>query len=372
MQRKIGFVVNACWNVFNFRKGLVMHFLRQGHRVLVFAPEDGYADKVRAWGVEVVPVNIQSSGTNPLRDIAYYRQLIRAFKKTMPDILLGFTIKPNIYGSLAAFILGIPIISNVSGLGTVFLWKGWVNRVARTLYRRAFSRTDFIFFQNAEDRADFLKQIPVNESKTGLLPGSGIDLAHFQSPPPTFSGPTTFLMISRLIVEKGVEEYAQAARLVKQAHPDCQFILIGTLDPGHARTVAPVLVDSWVKDGILAYLQPVDDIRPVINMADVVVLPSYREGTPRTLLEAAAMARPIIATDVPGCREVVDDGKNGFLCAARDTESLASRMKLFLAMTKEEKRTMSTASRILVEERFDESVVIGEYERRIDSLLTSR
>jgi glycosyltransferase involved in cell wall biosynthesis len=369
MAFKIALVLNTSWNAFNFRKGLINSFLASGNEVLIIAPEDEYSNDLIGWGVTYHPINLKSTGMNPLEDWKYKSDLQRILKSEKPDVLLGFTIKPNIYGALAARSLRVPMICNVSGLGTTFLWKGWLKRIAVTLYNRSFSRTDYIFFQNADDRKLFLEHVSVSEQKTGLLPGSGINLEEYRASPLQLRKPLTFLMIARLIVEKGVREFIEAAKIVHQSHPDIRFELIGKYDPEHSRSISQEEFASLAINGI-NYRSEERDIISVIEKADVIVLPSYREGTPRTLLEAAAMGRPLIATDVPGCREVVDDGINGFLCKERSSNSLAQKISLFIALSEDEQRRMGIASRRLVEDRFDEKIVIEEYSRKIQQLLT--
>ncbi len=367
MSRKIVLLLNSTWNAFNFRKGLIEAFLAAGDEVVVIAPKDEYTDRLVAWGVRFIDIRLEGTGMNPMEDWRYKQTLARLMKVEKPDIVLSFTIKPNIYGAMAAHSLRIPIICNVSGLGTTFLWKGWVQRMAVALYNRGFRRANYIFFQNNDDRTLFLEHVRVDQSKTGLLPGSGIDLNTFKAEPPTFQSPLKFLMISRLIVEKGINEFVTATQAIdpSKAH----FTLIGKYDPAHKRSISAEDFQILLASSI-AYLDHQDDVKSMIAQADVVILPSYREGTPRTLLEAAAMSRPLIATDVPGCREVVQDGVNGFLCKAEDANSLAQKINLFLALSPAEHRAMAQASRRLVEERFDEKIVIGEYLRMISRLVT--
>lgn len=366
MSRHIAILVNTAWNAWNFRQGLIRTLVKEGHQVTVIAPADGYEKHLNTLGAGFQNISLDTTGTNPLKDRKYRRELRRILKESKVDIALGFTIKPNIYGALACRSLGIPIICNVSGLGTTFLIKGWVRHAAVMLYNRAFRSADFVFFQNADDRALFLENVRLTKSMTGLLPGSGIDTDKFKAPSPAFKPPVHFLMVSRLIVEKGVIEYAHAAMEVKRKHPEVKFTLIGTYDPGHSRSISPEAFLHVQK--AVEHLGHQDNIREHLETADVVVLPSYREGTPRTLLEAAAMSRPLIATDVPGCREVVQDGVNGFLCKAQDGHSLARKMELFIALTTEEKQAMANASRQWVQQRFDEQVVIDEYLRKIKQL----
>ncbi len=368
MPLKIAIILNTSWNAFNFRKGLIQHFLSLGHEVIIIAPADESVESLIRWGARHIDIPLDKGGMNPMKDLKYQRSLMTILKVEKPNIALTFTIKPNIYGSLACSACRIPVINNVSGLGTTFLWKGWVQRLATILYQRAFNRSNFIFFQNKDDRELFLQHVNTPVSKTGLLPGSGIDLVFYNSPPPLFDRPLRILMIGRLIIDKGVREFLTTAAQLKGECPDLEFSLAGGYDASHKRSIPVDEFTHLQKSKTVKYFGQINDVKKALAEADLIVLPSYREGTPRTLLEGAAMSRPLIATDVPGCREVIDDGINGFLCEKESSESLVRKIKLFLSLTTEEKIQMATASRKLVENRFDESIVIGEYMRKINQL----
>jgi glycosyltransferase involved in cell wall biosynthesis len=262
--------------------------------------------------------------------------------------------------------LGIPVINNVCGLGTVFLNKGLVSIVALTLYKIAFRFPRKIFFQNPDDRELFLLKKLVEASSTDLLPGSGIDLTYF-SPynKPKIEKQFTFLMISRIIHDKGVVEFIEAARLIKHQFPGIEFQLLGAIDEKHKRGISRELVQSWIDSGLIKYLEPAEDVRPAIAASDCVVLPSYREGTPRTLLEAAGMAKPLIATNVPGCRQLINHGENGFLCRLKDATDLAHQMEKMFLLTSEQRDDMGANSRKMVEKDYDEQLVINKYLRSI-------
>jgi glycosyltransferase involved in cell wall biosynthesis len=300
------------------------------------------------------------SGANPwadLRLLARYRTLLRQLR---PAAYLGYTIKPNIYGSLAAASLGIPALPNVSGLGTAFIRGGALQGVVTALYRVGFARAPVVFFQNDEDRQLFVARRIVRADQARVLPGSGVDLERFApaSPPPH---PLTFLLIARLLRDKGVVEFADAARSLRAELPNARFQLLGPIDEGNRTAISRAELDSWVRDGVIEHLGTTDDVRPSIAAASAVVLPSYREGLPRSLLEAGAMARPLIATDVPGCRDVVEEGVNGYLCRARDARSLAQAMRRFADLPRAERLAMGDAGRRKVQERFSEEFVVRAY-----------
>ena len=359
--RRLVLGANSSLNVVSFRQGLIRGLEARGYEVVVVAPVDPSAEaRMSELGVERIIVDLERSGLNPLADLLLLSSYRRILKRLRPVAYLGFTIKPNIYGCLAATLAGIPAIPNVSGLGTAFIRRGPLLRLVTSLYRLAFRRAAIVFFQNPDDRALFRELGIVREGQGRLLPGSGIDLDRFK-PSPLPDGPTIFLLIARLLGDKGVREYVAAARQLRDELPDARFQLLGPLDERNRTAIPRAELDGWIAKGAIEYLGATDDPRPAIAGASVVVLPSYREGLPRTLLEGAAMARPVIATDVPGCREVVEDGVNGVLCEVRDPASLANAMKRLAGLSAKARTAMGRAGRRLVEDRFSESLVIEAY-----------
>lgn len=358
---KIAFVANTCWNIYNFRRGLVHYFLQQGDEVVVLAPRDEYTDLILEWGVKFIDTPLEGTGTNPFKDFLYFRQLRNAIGHERPVAILSFTVKSNIYASLVGRISAVPVICNVSGLGTVFLVKGLAGVVALLLYRLAFRFSSHVFFQNRDDQELFTKHVPVSKQKMSILPGSGIDTQAFTFQDYRNNDKIKFLMIGRVIVEKGVREYVEAAVSFKD-DPNVSFTLIGRLDESHSRSITQKEVDGWVANGWIDYLDHSDNIKEYIADHDAVVLPSYREGTSRTLLEGGAMGRPLITTDVPGCREVVEDGYNGFLCKPKNVKSLEDKIRLFMSLSYEERNQLAKNSRKLVEDKFNEKRVIDAYD----------
>ena len=313
--------VNAAWNIWNFRRPLVEALAADGHQITVLAPPDASVAKLESLGCRFLPLEMNVKGLNPLQDVKLIGRMRKTFRKERPDAIFSYTIKNNIFGALAARALRIPFIPNVTGLGTAFLSGGFLQFVAEGLYRSAFSKLHVVFFQNEDDRSLFLERKLVTAEQTRLLPGSGIDLNHFgEADYPSDSEAPVFLMIARLLRDKGVLEYVAAARKVKSEHPRARFQLLGAVDAANRTAIDAATVTSWQEEGVIEYLGTADDVRRYISAAHCVVLPSYREGAPRTLIEASAMARPLIATDVPGCRSVVDDGENGYLCRVRDSD----------------------------------------------------
>ena len=368
--RTVVISINASWNIYNFRRGLIRALQEAGYRVVALSPLDDHSPRLAELGVEHVPIAMDSSGVSPLRDLGLLLRYRRALARIRPDAFLGYTAKPNVYGSLAARSLGIPVVNNVSGLGTAFIRRGLLTRIVKRLYRLAFRGSATVFFQNPEDLDLFVRERIVRPQKSALLPGSGIDLARFapQEKPAEEDG-FAFLLVARLLWDKGVGEYVEAARQVRRTHPDVRFRMLGFLDAANRRAVPRAEVERWIAEGVVDYLGEADDVRPFIAAADCVVLPSYREGLPRVLLEAAAMARPVIATDVPGCRHVAEEGVNGFLCAVSDAASLADAMRRMLALAPERRAAMGAAGRARIEREFDERIVAARYFEAIEKAL---
>lgn len=369
---RIVICVNTAWNLMNFRAGLIRALVSAGYEVVAVAPDDKYAAGLQALGCRFVPFHMENGGTNPLKDALLLWRFTRLFARERPDVYLGYTVKPNVYGSLAAHMLGIPVINNIAGLGAVFIKDGWLVWVVRRLYRAALRRSAKVFFQNRDDQQLFIGGGLVQSDVTELLPGSGIDLDHFvPNPKSTSNGGNSkfrFLLIARMLRDKGVGEYVDAARLVRKQFPQVECCLLGPLDVQNPAAVSRAEMDAWVASGDVNYLGVSDDVRTEIADADCVVLPSYREGTSRTLLEAAAMARPIITTDAVGCREVVRDSVNGYLCNVRDAADLAQKMEKMLSLSSEQRVEMGRRGRQKVESEFDEQIVVGKYLRAIKAL----
>ena len=356
--------VNAAWNIWNFRRALVSALLEDGHQVTILAPEDDSVEPLRGLGAAFQPLAISSKGLNPLEAPGLYRSYSAAFRALRPDCVLGYTIKPNLFGAMAARAQAIPFIPNVTGLGTAFLSGGVLQFLAERLYTRAFRGLPVVFFQNADDRDLFVARGLVRPAQTRLLPGSGIDTDHF-APAPLPDGPPVFLMIARLLRDKGVREYVDAARAIRAEHPQAEFRLLGEVGAANRSAIGRAELDGWCREGVITYLGTVPDVRPAIMQAHCVVLPSYREGAPRTLIEAAAMARPLIASDVPGCRAVVEDGRTGLLCAPRDADALAAACAQYLALSAPAQTAMGAAGRARMVAEYDHSHVIAAYRQAL-------
>lgn len=363
---KIVICINTAWNILNFRQGLIKALLHDGHEVIALAPHDPFADELVALGCQFVDMPMPNGGTNPIDDLRLLSRMKAYFRKERPDVLLSYTAKPNIYGSMAARAVGIPVINNVAGLGAVFISKSLLTVVVKILYRHALRSSTRVFFQNATDRDLFVAERLVDVKRTDLVPGSGIDLQRFQ--PQTkerAGGPFRFLLIGRMLRDKGVVEFVEAARQLARRHHNVEFALLGAADYDNPAAISRQQVDEWVNEGVVMYLGTRKDVRAEIAAADCVVLPSYREGTPRTLLEAAAMAKPIVATDAVGCREVVANGENGLLCRVADVADLADKLEQMLLLGDETRAKMGAAGRLKMQREFDECLVIEHYRQAV-------
>ena len=367
MSKSIAIVINTSWNIYNFRLGLLRALQKDGYKIIAIAPKDVYSEKLETLGFEYHEIKMNNKGTNPVEDIKLIWDFYRLYQKIKPDALLMYTIKPNIYGSMAAGILGIPVISNISGLGTVFLSNGFSSKVARLLYKIALKIPKKVFYQNSYDRELFVSSGLVDMERTDLLPGSGIDTERFKpidSVGEEKEDIVRFLFVARLLKDKGLLEYVDAARAFIQ-HDNVECNIMGAFYPGNPTAISENEMQVWEDAGVVHYLGVSDDVPSVMRKHDCIVLPSYREGLSRVLLEAASLEKPIITTDVPGCKEVVDDGINGYLCNVKSVSSLIEKMHKVLLLSPRERDEMGKKGRVKVISEFDEKFVIEKYKKAL-------
>ena len=372
IRRRIVISSSTSWALYNVRRNLIARLIEMGHEVVAAAPTDSYTTKLVELGCRHVDLPIDNTGTSIFTDLRLFLRFRQLMAECRPDLFLGFTVKPNIYGSLAARLSGVPVINNVTGLGSAFAPGSRLRPLVIFLYRLALRRSHCVFFQNADDQALFGALRIGDADRTALLPGSGIDLTHFEPGPSddaAADGPVTFLLVSRLIREKGIDDYVAAARSLLPQFPTLRFQILGPLEPDNPSAVGRERLNQWQAEGLIDYLGEAADVRPALSAADCIVLPSYyREGVPRSLLEGAALAKPVITTDMPGCRDAVIDGETGLLCRPRDPLDLARQMAVIARMSTADRRAMGEAGRLLMAQRFDESVVIDRYMAAIDSV----
>lgn len=368
---KILFCDNSLRELLNFRKVVIDTYVAWGCEVVLVAPKncDYEPESSR---IRVVPVKMERSGKNPFQDLKYCHTLWVIYRKERPDYIFHYTIKPNIYGTLAAAICRIHSSAMIAGLGYVFNKAGIGNRVARGLYRFALWFSDFVLVLNDYNYRFLQDNRVVASQKLILLKGGeGVDLSHFRPRETTErSDKIRFLMISRLLYDKGYQEYVDAAKAIRRIYPECEFQLLGSIDPDYPNHVPGQKVLKDQEEGHIQYLEYHPDVQPYIRQVDCIVLPSfYNEGLSRVLMEGLAMGKPIITTDIPGCRETVTEGKNGYLIRPRDTESLIEAVKKFLSLSYTDREAMGRYGRRMAEEVFDIQEVVKIYKRITDKQL---
>jgi len=366
----VAIVLNTSWNIYNFRLALIHALRNVGYTVVLIAPRDEYSQKLEEEGFLYYDIKMNNKGMNPFEDLLLIHDFYKLYRKIKPDILLNYTIKPNIYSSLAAKCLGIPVINNITGLGTVFLNNNISSHIARWLYKISLYKNSVVF-QNRDDMRLFVEKKLLKEKSVTLIPGSGIDTKRFKSKERVSKNKKfTFLMIARLIKDKGIKEYIEAIRLVRQSanYKNCTFKILGSLYLSNPTAISGQELDSWIEEGLIEYLGHSDNVQEEIDKVDCVVLPSYREGLSRVLLEASSMEKPIITTNVPGCRDVVDAGVNGYLVEVKNSVDLAEAILKMVNLPTEELIRMGEEGRKKVVNNFSQQKVIDKYLSLLEGL----
>ena len=366
---KITVVTNTSWNIFNFRLPLLRELRKSGHDIYIIAPEDEYSEHLKVDFDEFHSIKISRKGYNPFKDFMFFWQLLDRYKKIRPDLTIHYTIKPNIYGSLAAFCTKVPTINNVTGLGTVFLHDNLGSKIAKLLYKISFKKSELVFFQNPTDKALFVDMGLCPKDVAGLVPGSGIDVDYFKQERLNEQKVFTFAYVGRMLFDKGIIELIEAIKAFKIIGGKAKFIFAGQLETEAGLGIDLTVMNEWVEKGIIEYAGLVSDMKEFLKGIDCVILPSYREGAPRALLEAASMSIPLIATDVPGCREVVINEENGILCKPKNANSLLEALKKMVSLPLDKRLSMGKAGRKKVVECFSNKIVISKYQTAISDLV---
>lgn len=363
-KKKILFCDNTLWGLVNFRGAVIRHLLSKGFEIVLVAPQDEttFMKTVIPEGVRYIPVHMNRCSQNPFHDLKYFFALYKIYRDEAPDYIFHYTIKPNIYGSFAASLLRIPNTDIITGLGHALVGNSIKNRIAAALYASGLRCANSVFVLN-QFIADYVKERRICRSRKVVLlkGGEGVCLDRFPMTDHT-SESTIFLMVGRLLKDKGYNEYVQAAREVLQRGWKVRFQILGPLDYSYPKHITQEELDRDVSDGIIEYLGVTDHVQQYLQQKGVViVLPSYHEGLNRSLMEACSSGCPIITSDIPGCRETVTEGENGFLVPPRNAELLAEAMIRYLKLTPEEKNSFSLSSRKKAEKVFDMRLVIDEY-----------
>jgi len=373
LKPKIVIARYKAWDLLNYQEPVICAMLDKGYEVVAVATPDACVARLEALGCRFIPLNMHNQSTHPLRDLVVLWKYVCLMLREKPLVFLGYTVKPNIYGSLAARLAGAKIINNINGLGTAFLHNNWLARLVTLLYRLALASSSKVLFHNQDDRELFVRSAIVRDENTGLLPGSGVNLTRFSlQPMPSlvqWNG-LRFLFVGRMLWDKGVLELVEAVGNVKHKYQQTVCCLLGAVDERHPSGIPKARIQAWCEQGLVTYQPHVEDVRTEMIKADCVVHPSYyREGLPKSLLEAAALGRPVITTDSVGCRDVVEDGVTGYLCKPRDAEDLALKLLAFIELSPEQRSAMGRAGRAKAEREFDEQIIVRNYLELLSTLV---
>ncbi|MGL5417352.1 MAG: glycosyltransferase family 4 protein [Clostridium sp.] len=347
--------------IYNFRKELIERMIEEGYEVYVSLPYGPKVELLKEMGCKFIETPINRRNTNPLEDIKLLFNYKKILEKVQPDVVLTYTVKPNVYGGIACRLSKIPYICNVTGLGSGYLNGGIVQKIVQTLSKLSFRKASKVFFQNGADRDLLLKQKVVIDNY-GLLPGSGVNLDTYKLLPyPPETEPINFNFVARVMKDKGIDEYLAAAKIVKEKYPDVIFNVIGMIDQPHYKEI----LEKYENEGIIKYHGFQDNMTHFIERCNCMINPSYTEGMSNVLLENAACGRPVIASDIPGCKEIIDEELNGYKFEVKDIKSLVEKIEKFIDREHKEKIKLGLNGRVKIEKEFDRKLVIREYLKEI-------
>lgn len=371
---KIALVANTSWSIYNFRLGLIREFQRNGYQVVVIAPKDSFTSRLVAEGIEYYEIDMDNYGTNPMAEFKLIKQFYRLYKEIKPHIIFHYTIKPNIYGSMAAARLHIPSIIVTTGLGHLFQFSNTMVRwVTLFLYKIACKLAHETWFLNENDKDVFVFKGIAKEENTRVIRGEGIDVNWFQPRREKTFYLIRFLFAGRLLYDKGVKIYADAARIIKSRYPRVKFEMIGFIDQSNPNSIPYDQITAWQKEKLIKYLGETNDIRPYLEKTSCLVFPSfYREGVSRILLEASAMETPVITTDNVGCREVVEDGRTGFICSPKSVDDLVLALEQFIRMSDEDKLCMGKLGRKKITKEYNLEKTTVKYLSVVERILATK
>jgi galacturonosyltransferase len=361
-RRTVLILSNIAFGLYIARKELITRLIQMDSKVIAVTPFDTYVDKLQEIGCEYINLEFNRRGKNVFNDIGILLRYVQLIKETAPDVVLTYTIKPNVYGGLACRLARIPYLANITGLGTTIENPGVLQFIALSLYKVGLKKASCVFFQNAPNRKFFSERILSKSCHSRTIPGSGVNLSeHIYEPYPSEANGVVFLFVGRIMKDKGIEELFSAAEMIKKKYSNTKFRIIGECDEDYSERI-----NELEKNGVIEQLGFQKDVHSYMRDSHCVILPSYHEGTSNVLLESAACGRPVIATRVTGCSETFDDGITGFGCDVKSAESLVEAVERFLRQSPEEHEAMGKAGRAKMEREYDRQIVVDAYMDEIE------
>lgn len=364
--KKILMMSNTSWSVFNFRKNLINKLIAEGYSITVLAPEDEFSKELISLGVRFVNIKINNKGINPFEDAVLIIKIYNKFREIKPDIILNYTIKPVIYGGFAARVCNLKCISVITGLGYAFINYGLLTKIIEMMYKISHKKVKRVIFLNNDDKRLFITKGLIRDSAAYLIRGEGVDTSEFK---PKLIKPDDerikFLFIGRVMLDKGVAEYVEAAKYLCAKYKNVGFNILGFLDVKNKSAISREQIEKWERLGYIRYLGSTSDVKNFIEHNDVIVLPSYREGLSRSLMEASSMGKPVIASNITGCRELIEHGVTGLLCEPKNIKSLIDQMLIMINATSEHRQSMGTSGRRKMEAEFSDSVINSQFSKLI-------
>lgn len=372
MKAKIALVGNNLQMMCQFRLEIITVFVENGYDVTVIAPQDAAVTRLDGINVRFIPIAIQSRSINPLSDLALLWDLVKIYKREKFVHIYHYTTKIVLYGSIASRIASVGQTPIMTGLGYAFLQPSLLSAILLQLYKFAFRQTSEVWFLNEDDSNLFVQHKVIRSSQAFVLPSEGVDTAYYKSQSPLENQPFVFLYVGRILKDKGVVELCQAAQILRSQGVNAQIILIGKSNDSIKSAISTTQLTHWMQSGVIRYIDFQENLIPYYEQSTCVVLPSYREGVSRVLLEAASMARPIITTNVPGCRDLVEDGETGWLCAPGDAQSLAKAMLKALNTPLEQLTRMGQKNREYVLRKYDITKIVSIYLDKLSENLNNK